>query len=242
MRYSHPFRSLTTRVVREVRVVMNTPFVLLSLTVVHLLAVASPGPDFIIVFRNSVSSQVRAGLATALGITTGNMVLLTFSILMASFLSEKNAGLFLAIKIIGALYLAWIGVKCIQGMLQAKRASSSLRSDLAKKAQKISMKAAYLMGLGTTLLNAKALMYYISIVTQFIRADQTLAMNLTMSLLLLMITLCWFSFVAQVSGSALFRTSLLRHQAKIEGVTGVVLLGFALIMISNPVFEILHSR
>ena len=53
----------------------------LTVALVHLLAVASPGPDFAIVVRESVSSGRHTGICTAIGVGSGILLHVTYSLL-----------------------------------------------------------------------------------------------------------------------------------------------------------------
>ncbi len=214
---------------------MNTRTTLLSLCLIHLLAVAAPGPDFILVARNSLTGRLRAGLATAAGITLGNGAHILYSVLAAAYLSARHVALFEGMKVVGGAYLGWIGWKCIGALFRpVKSKSEGAELTVATGSEQEppgkgapTFRSAFGMGLMTTLLNAKAAIYFVSIVPQFIQPGQPTAKNLSAVALLLLITVGWFSFVAWITGLDAFRSTLLRHQARIEGVMGIVLLAYA---------------
>ena len=89
---------------------------LIAVVTFTLLAVISPGPDFAMVTRNSLTLSRRAGVLTALGIGLGVLVHLTYTLLGVGLLIEQSLWLFNAIKLVGAAYLIYLGVT----MLRAK--------------------------------------------------------------------------------------------------------------------------
>lgn len=81
------------------------------ITVTHLLACMSPGPDFVLVSQQALSRGRAAGVWTALGIALGFGVHIVYSVLGLVTLVAKSALLLTVIKIIGGLYLIYIGYK-----------------------------------------------------------------------------------------------------------------------------------
>lgn len=91
---------------------------LIAVITITLLAVISPGPDFAMVTRNSLMLSRRAGVLTALGIGLGVLVHVTYTLVGVGLLIQQSLWLFNAIKLVGAVYLIYLGVK----MLRAKPA------------------------------------------------------------------------------------------------------------------------
>ncbi|MGB2129963.1 MAG: LysE family transporter, partial [Marinobacterium sp.] len=84
---------------------------LLTVTLVHLLAAASPGPDFVMVSQQSLLKGRRAGLLCSLGIALGLSVHILYSSLgMAALVSQSTLALSL-LKYLAAGYLIWLGFK-----------------------------------------------------------------------------------------------------------------------------------
>jgi len=96
----------------------------LKIAVAHLLAAASPGPDFAIVLRHSLRDGRRAGVWTAWGVATAICLHVTYSLLGLGLMLRSSPPVFLTIKLVGAAYLAWIGV-------QALRAKPATEGELA---------------------------------------------------------------------------------------------------------------
>lgn len=100
---------------------------LIAVITITLLAVISPGPDFAMVTRNSLMLSRRAGVLTALGIGLGVLVHVTYTLVGVGLLIQQSLWLFNAIKLVGAVYLIYLGVK----MLRAKPAGPLADSTVA---------------------------------------------------------------------------------------------------------------
>lgn len=82
-----------------------------TVTLVHLLAVMSPGPDFIMVMKNALTYSRKAGIWTAIGIATGISVHVFYSLAGLAFIIAQSILLFNTFKLLGAAYLIYLGIK-----------------------------------------------------------------------------------------------------------------------------------
>lgn len=79
----------------------------LTIGLIHLIALASPGPDFALILRTSLHRPTALG--AALGIAIAILLHATLSLTGISLLIASQPWLFLAVKVVGALYLGWLG-------------------------------------------------------------------------------------------------------------------------------------
>ena len=86
----------------------------LLITSVHLLAAASPGPDFVLVSQQTLAKGRRTGLICSLGITLGLAVHIIYSVLGLATLIAHSQPLLTAIKWLGGSYLIYLGWQGIQ--------------------------------------------------------------------------------------------------------------------------------
>lgn len=101
----------------------------LLITGIHLLAAASPGPDFIFVSQQTLSLGRRAGLVCALGVALGLGIHIAYSVLGMAVLIAQAAWLLTAIKIIGGAYLVWLGIQSLRA--KAKKETTEIRKTKA---------------------------------------------------------------------------------------------------------------
>ena len=86
----------------------------LLITSVHLLAAASPGPDFVLVSQQTLAKGRRTGLICSLGITLGLAIHIIYSVLGLATLIAHSQPLLTAIKWLGGSYLIYLGWQGIQ--------------------------------------------------------------------------------------------------------------------------------
>ncbi|MBU2700034.1 threonine/homoserine/homoserine lactone efflux protein [Sporomusaceae bacterium BoRhaA] len=119
----------------------------------------TPGPDTIYVLSRSISQGRRAGIYSALGISSGGLVHTLLAALGLSVILAQSYFAFTIVKLAGAFYLAYLGVTT----LLAK--NSTLASPNVKV---MSNQNIYLQGLLTNVLNPKVALFFLSFLPQFI--------------------------------------------------------------------------
>ncbi len=87
---------------------------------VSLIAAISPGPDFVIVTRNSLAYSRTAGQWTALGICLGLLVHLTYTLIGLAVLIVQSPMIYQLLTYSGAIYLGYLGITAIMASLQPK--------------------------------------------------------------------------------------------------------------------------
>jgi threonine/homoserine/homoserine lactone efflux protein len=78
---------------------------------IALLAGMSPGPDFVVVMRNSLGFGLKVGVASALGIALALVVHVAYTVGGFAFILVHHPSALLAIRVLGAAYLAWLGLQ-----------------------------------------------------------------------------------------------------------------------------------
>jgi threonine/homoserine/homoserine lactone efflux protein len=86
----------------------------LTIAIAHLVAVASPGPDFAVVLKNSISYGRRAGIITSIGVGLGILVHVAYSLAGIGILIKTTPWLFTVFSYAAAGYLAWIGINAMR--------------------------------------------------------------------------------------------------------------------------------
>jgi threonine/homoserine/homoserine lactone efflux protein len=144
----------------------------------------TPGPDMTFFLGRALTQGRAAGLAALAGATTGLLVHTMLVALGLSALIVAAPTLFLALKLAGALYLAWLAV-------QAIRHGSALALPDRPPAP-ASLAATWASGLAINLLNPKIVVFFMTFLPQFVRADDpAAAMKLvTLGFLFVAVALC----------------------------------------------------
>ena len=199
----------------------------LTIAVAHALAVASPGPDFAIVLRQSLVHGRRTALWTSIGIGTGISLHITYALLGIGLLLMGSATAFTVLKYAGAAYLAWIGLQSLRsrprtvpadgGGTKANPATAALPTD----------RAAFVTGFLTNALNPKATFFFLSLFPVAVSPTTPKLVQAGYGVWLIFATMAWFCFVSLVFTRPNVRTAFFRHGHWIDRVLGVVFLGFA---------------
>ena len=147
---------------------MNIDIVILY-TIVALFYVISPGPAIFLALVNGMSGNFKAVLLSSLGNISGLFLLSLVSIVGLGALITASAALFLVVKIIGAAYLMYLGIKQFRAAGVTKKASHVIvnkpnKSDIAY----------YLEGFFLAATNPKPILFFISIFPQFLNIESSL--------------------------------------------------------------------
>ncbi len=196
----------------------------ITVAVVHLLAVASPGPDFAVVTRNSLVYTRKVGVYTSLGIAFGIMVHVAYSLLGIGLLISKSILLFNAIKFLGAGYLIYIGIKS----LRSKPAQVENSISVVKERKIISFRQALWAGFLTNVLNPKATLFFLALFTQVIDSSTPKIVQLFYGVEMMVITFIWFTLVSVLFSHSRIKNRISKVQHYVERVTGAVLIALGL--------------
>ncbi|MBD2459581.1 LysE family transporter [Oscillatoria sp. FACHB-1407] len=185
------------------------------------IAVMSPGPNFVMTLRNSLSHSRRAGIYTAIGLAVGDLIHIAYCLVGIGVLIAQSILLFNIIKWLGAIYLIYLGVQSLQANPNTAFSQVSTTSALHPI-------AAFRVGLLTCILNPKVTLFFLAFFTQLIHPSTPLAMQIFYGLTVAVIELVWFSIVALVVSQQVIKDRFLAISHWIERVTGVVLIGLGI--------------
>ena len=195
---------------------------LIAVITITLLAIISPGPDFAMVTRNSLMLSRRAGVLTALGIGLGVMVHVTYTLVGVGLLIQQSPWVFSAIKLVGAVYLMYLGVK----MLRAKPGSGSAESPVAPLSDLAALRTGFL----TNALNPKTTLFIVSLFMQVVRPDTPLAVQIGYGGFIAVAHMAWFALVALCFSAGTVQGRLLAVRHWIDRAFGGLLVGFGILL------------
>lgn len=199
---------------------------LLTLSIIHLFAVASPGPDFAVVMRETISFSLRNGLMAAVGIALGNSVLILISVFGANYLIEQDPVYLRWIQVCGAAYLFFLGVQSLKSFFRGVMAKDTTEVDYPRR-QSRPLKS-FMNGFVTTMGNPKAIVYFVSLSSQMMSYQQTTKELSILITTLVAITGSWFAFLAIVVGNDKVRPLLLKNKVYLELLMGLVLIFYGI--------------
>lgn len=161
----------------------------LALGFISLIAAISPGPDFFIVFRNSLVYSRKAGFLTAFGVSIALIIHLLYTVIGIGVLIAEIPFLYAVLKYLGVTYLFYIGLK---GIISSFKQSSPVAMEFNKTVEQTSALAAFMQGFWTNLLNPKAALFFVSLFSQFIDANTPFTVGIEYGFITWSIISGWF--------------------------------------------------
>ncbi|MFI3379478.1 LysE family translocator [Mammaliicoccus sciuri] len=122
----------------------------------------TPGIDMMFILNRSISQGRDAGIYSAVGVSVGAVVHTVLSGLGLSVILQTSVVLFTIIKIVGAVYLIYLGIQ----MFISKQSSISIKKTVYQSRRKL-----FVQGVITNVTNPKVALFFISFIPQFISVD-----------------------------------------------------------------------
>lgn len=196
---------------------------ILTILVVHMLALMSPGPDFALITRQSLIYSRRTGIYTAIGIGLGILVHVAYSIVGIGYIIAKSIVAFTFVKLLGAAYLIFIGWKALKSQPSSGEGDQSLA-----KQNELTPRAAVWMGFFTNALNAKASLFFLGLFTQVIHPGTPLSWQLIYGAQMSLMTMAWFSFATFIFSQAWFKERLRLYRHWLDRTFGAILIALGI--------------
>ncbi|MCG6113696.1 MAG: LysE family translocator [Mesorhizobium sp.] len=199
-----------------------------SLTAAYVVLAAalalSPGPDVMFVIANGMRHKAGGAIAAALGIGAGSLLHAAAAAVGVSAVIAASPLAFDAMRVAGALYLAWLGIQAIRAFM-----SNTVSGQAAPQAGDVSAARVFLRGFLTNLLNPKVIVFYLALLPQFVNVDLG---NVGLQVFLLgcihnVMGLSFLVLVGLAAGKAsawIARTGIGRW---LDGIAGLFFLGLA---------------
>lgn len=181
-----------------------------------------PGTDTMYIVGRSISQGRTAGVFSVFGIITGSLIHTLFVAFGLSIILVKSVFLFNTIKILGVIYLVYLGIRMI--LDKSNAAFQALEVD------KLNIRKVYVQGILTSLTNPKVSLFFLSFLPQFIDTQTSGPIPfLILGLTFTTTGLLWCLFVAYFSS---YVTNKLRKNQKIgmvlNKITGVIFIGMGI--------------
>lgn len=128
-----------------------------------------PGPGIVVVVARTLSAGLRHGFSTSAGIVVGDYVFITLALFGLAALASVMGELFTLIRYFGAVYLLYLGIRI---------ALSKPRDVTAVRIDRPSHLASFVTGLVTTLINPKAVLFYLSFFPAFLDLTQVSVLDI----------------------------------------------------------------
>lgn len=190
---------------------------MLTFVLAAALLTITPGPDTMLVLRNTLRGGREEGWRTTLGICVGLVVHATLSSAGLSVILVRSAAAFSLVKTIGAAYLVWLGLQSMATAVGRARPPVPVRQPSGRPFRE---------GVLTNVLNPKVAIFYLAFLPQFIApGDPVLATSLLLASIHIAMGLVWLSAIALAADRAQRFVTASRVRRWLDGVCGAVLVG-----------------
>ncbi|MGF1698307.1 LysE family translocator [Vibrio lamellibrachiae] len=206
---------------------MNEVTILATLASVHLIALMSPGPDFALVVQNATRYGRQTGLYIALGLSLGILLHSILSLTGISYLVHQQPMLFAVLQLAGGSYLFYLGFGALSASWQHFRSSKSSSTEPEPRKEKdtfvlANKRQALSRGFTTNILNPKALVFFISLMSSLVPAEMSLSGKSVALLILWGLSLAWFSLLAWLLSTSKLQKSVQSLAIYIDTLCGVI--------------------
>lgn len=200
---------------------------ILSVALIHLLAVMSPGPDFIMILRNSLVYSRRSGIYCAIGLGLGIAVHVTYCLAGIALIIAQSVVIFNILKYISAAYLLYIGIKSLRARHEREvTVGEHEKKDLTKW-------QAVRLGFITNVTNPKATLFFLSLFTLVISPSTPLFVKMIMGAEMVLATMLWFALLAVIVSHRSIRHRVHGIQHHLERAMGGILVLLAVKVATN---------
>jgi threonine/homoserine/homoserine lactone efflux protein len=187
---------------------------------VSLVVIVTPGPDTALTVRNALLGNRRSGIATAVGVVSGQGMWALLSAAGLASLLERSQPAFETVRLAGAGYLIYLGVRALAGAVRHRRPDPW---DSHCEALTMRPRTAYRQGLISNLANPKMVVFFLSLLPQFTGAHASFVTLLALGVLFCALTFVWLSAYAAAVAKAGGFLRRPRIRGLIDGLTGLVL-------------------
>jgi threonine/homoserine/homoserine lactone efflux protein len=190
---------------------------------ITVLVIVAPGPDTALTIRSTLGGGRGSGLATALGVATGQAVWTVATSAGVAALLVASASAFTTLRLVGAVYLVWLGAQALWAATRGGGETGRV-GDL-DRARRLAPWVAFRQGVVSNLGNPKMAVFFTSLLPQFAPTGRaSFSALIALGFLFCAMTLGWLAAYAAVvarAGDILRRLGVRRA---LEALTGLALL------------------
>lgn len=207
---------------------MDTSLTLFSIATIWAIAAVTPGPNFFVTIQTAAAHSRRLGIMTVAGVVTGTLIWGLAGFFGISTLFAAAPWLYGALKLIGGLYLAYLGARLV---LASFRPASSLKA--MPPVPVLSGLAAWRRGLLTNLANPKTAAFVTSLFATTMPADPSIALGLAAAATMVVVSLLWYGVVAWVFASQAMTRAYSRATKTIDRIAGGIFVLFGAQLVAS---------
>ena len=180
-----------------------------------------PGPDTAVVTKNVLLHGREAAIATSFGVCTGLSVWTLAAALGVASLVRASAVAFTTLKLVGALYLVWLGIQAMRA------ARSAAQGEVGPNPGRtpLGVRGGFRQGLFSNLANPKIAIFFTSLLPQFVSSGHAVLIPfLLLGAIFVVMTLAWLCTYSVIAARAAMTLQRPKVKAAMDRITGAVLI------------------
>jgi RhtB (resistance to homoserine/threonine) family protein len=189
---------------------------LLVIVSVTALVMVIPGPDMLLVVRNTFTGGRGAGLRTSAGVLAGNLVHITYCLLGIGVIISQSILAFSALKFAGAAYLIYLGIVSLR--------SGATTLDTSEIGERRPNRTWFVQGLVNNLLNPKGTLFYLGVFTTVIEPETPARTMLVLVLAMMAVSASFWLLFVYTLDRPIIRRSVERSQLTVTRIFGALLI------------------
>ncbi len=218
---------------------MNEASILATLAGVHFVALMSPGPDVALVVQNATRYGRQTGVYIALGLSFGILLHSLLSLTGISYLVHQQPVLFAILQFCGGSYLLYLGIGALNATLSNwKQASTTLKPNSALLLS--NKRQAFSRGFMTNILNPKALVFFVSLMSTLVPASMSLTGKSIALLILWGLSLAWFAALAWMLSTERLQAKLHSASRYIDLLCGAIFSLIGSMILWQSIIALIH--
>lgn len=179
------------------------------------LVMVSPGPDMLLVLRNTFAGGRGAGLQTSVGILSGNLVHITYCMLGIGLVMSQSILVFSTLKYAGAAYLIYLGVMSFRSGVKTL--------DVNDIEGRRSNRPWFIQGFVNNLLNPKGTLFYLGVFTTVMTPEMSASTMLVLILSMMLVSASFWLLFVYTLDQPIIRDYIERSQEVVSRICGVLL-------------------
>ena len=195
-----------------------------TVLITFLLALISPGPDFVLVAGLALRGGRAAGLRAALGISLGVAVWAGVGSHGLGLVVADNYKMLVVLRYLGAGVLIYIGGRYITRALRNQKVA-------LQGSREVSGADAFTVGVLTNLSNFKAFAVIAGLLSLLTSREAPITLVYGVGVAMVVLTFCWFSLVAVTASRPAFQARLVDFRRQLDGGVGLVLVGMGVALL-----------
>ena len=188
--------------------------------------IVSPGPDTIVILRHALTGGRGTGLAAVSGVQLGLLVHTALAVVGISLLVASSPVLFRSLTVIGAVYLAWLGIQSLRGVGGLEVETGPAPAGAARACREAAL---------CNILNPKVILWFLALLPNFVNpeAGDVTAQLIALSALLIALNILWQAPMALAADGVRRWLGRPETMHAVNRVSGVILLGMAALMLGQ---------